>query len=162
MQRTNVVFLARLYLPHVGGVEKHLQQISHLLKAKNNITIICFKHDRLLPDFEQIAGIKVYRLPRVDKWSVWWWFLQHLSLLKNADIVHIHDVFYWYLPFRFLFPAKKVYMTFHGYEGSGPPKFSQIFWHRLAAYLTQGNICIGGFHQKWYGVKTSFISYGAA
>lgn len=153
--------MARLYLPHVGGVEKHLQNISQVLKSKYDISIVCYKHDSTLPDFEIIDNICVYRLPSLDKYSVWFWFTKHLSLLKNADIIHIHDVFYWYLPFKLFFPVKKSFITFHGYEGADPPRWKQIFWHRLAELLTNGNICIGGFHQKWYGVKPTFISYGA-
>ena len=53
-------------------------------------------------------------------------------------------------------------MTFHGYEGFEAPNWKQIFWHKLAAWLTKGNICIGDFHKKWYGVKPDFVSYGAA
>lgn len=159
MAKPKVLFLARLYLPHVGGVEKHLQKISALLKSRYDITIVCFKHDPKLVDFEIIDGISVYRLPKLDKWSVWSYFLIHNSLFRTADIVHIHDVFYWYLPFVYL--NKKVFMTFHGYEGADPPKCIQIFWHRLAAFFTRGNLCIGGFHQKYYGVSPTFISYGA-
>jgi len=162
MAKAKVLFLARLYLPHIGGVEKHLQNICKELKTKYDITIVCHKHDPKLPDFEIIDDIPIYRLPSVGKFAVWRWFISHLSLLNSADIIHIHDVFYWYLPFKLLFPFKKSYMTFHGYEGADPPGLKQIIWHRLAAFLTSGNICIGGFHQKYYGVKPTFTSYGAA
>ena len=159
--KPKVLLLARLYLPHIGGVEKHIEKISEKLSKKYNISLITHKYDPRLKDFEIIKGVSVYRLPNVEKFAVWRWLFFHLSLLKSADIIHIHDVFYWYLPFRLLFPFKKVFMTFHGYEGADAPNWKQIFWHRLAALLTQGNICIGGFHQKYYGVKPTFVSYGA-
>jgi hypothetical protein len=50
------------------------------------------------------------------------------DLIKEADIIHCHDVFFWYLPFRFLFPQKKVYIPFHGYEGNNPPNKRKIFF----------------------------------
>ncbi len=52
-------------------------------------------------------------------------------------------------------------MTFHGYEPPGPPNWRQRFWHQLAGLLTEKNICIGGFHQRWYGVEPSITSFGA-
>lgn len=156
----NVLFLTRLYWPHVGGVEKHVERISEILKKKHEITIVCERHDPLLLDFEQRRGVKIYRISGSDKWTIWKWWLVHLQLIKQADIVHVHDVFFWFLPFRLPYWFKKVYVTFHGYEGAVPTR-KQVFWHRLAAKLTRGNICIGDFHRKWYGVKPDFVSYGA-
>lgn len=158
----SIVFLSRLYWPHVGGVEKHLKKINQYLNSKGyKVIIVCEKHDPILSHYEIKNSIEIYRIPSGDKLTVWIWWLRHLDLLINADIIHIHDVFWWFLPFRFILPTKRVYMTFHGYEGTEPPKWNQIFWHRLAALLTRGNICIGDFHRKWYGVKPDYISYGA-
>jgi len=39
-------------------------------------------------------------------------FGKNRQLLQNADIIHCHDVFYWYLPFRFLYPHKPVFTPF--------------------------------------------------
>ncbi|OGU85579.1 MAG: hypothetical protein A2W11_05305, partial [Ignavibacteria bacterium RBG_16_35_7] len=83
-----------------------------------------------------------------------------LSLLKSADIIHIHDVFIWFLPTSFLLPFKKVFMTFHGYE-SYPLSKKAIFYRRLASWFTQGNICVGNFIPKWYGIKPTIVTYGA-
>lgn len=80
-------------------------------------------------------------------------------MIENADIVHCHDVFFWYLPFRFLYPFKKIFTTFHGYEGY-PLKPKDIFIHKVSEKLSNGNICIGDFIQKWYGTKPNFVSYG--
>jgi len=155
----NILFLVRLYEPHVGGVEKHVRELSKVLGSRGQkIRIITTKHDKKLKDFEVMDGVEVYRMPSDDKWQVWKWMIQNIQLIKWADIVHIHDVFYWYLPF---FWMKKSFITFHGYEGAEAPKLKAILWHRLAAALTKGNICIGDFHQKWYGVKPDFVSYGA-
>ncbi|MDO8487817.1 MAG: glycosyltransferase family 4 protein [bacterium] len=163
------LMMCRLCRPHVGGVEKHVAEICRSLSHKGyEITIICEKHDEKLPDHEEKDGMELYRIPlpsrvgeKSKKWLIWKWWLHHSSLLRQADVIHIHDVFYWFLPFRLPFWNKKVYMTFHGYEGNDSPTLKQIFWHRIAAGLTQGNICIGDFHKKWYGVKPDDVSYGA-
>jgi glycosyltransferase involved in cell wall biosynthesis len=86
--------------------------------------------------------------------------LLHTWLFISCAVVHIHDVFWWYLPFS-LFFRFKTFMTFHGYEGAEIPSRKAIFWHRLAAALTSGNLCIGQFHQKWYGVTPTKVSFGA-
>jgi glycosyltransferase involved in cell wall biosynthesis len=64
------------------------------------------------------------------------------------------------LPFRFLFPFKKVFTTFHGYEDY-PLKSSSVLMHKMSEKLSMGNICIGDFMKKWYKTKPNFVSYGA-
>ncbi|KKU93105.1 MAG: Glycosyltransferase, group 1 family protein [Candidatus Amesbacteria bacterium GW2011_GWC1_48_10] len=164
-----VLFMSRLYYPHIGGVEKHIEKISDILSKRHEITIVCEQHDPNLPEYEKKGRVKIYRIPLPDgvgekakKWWIWKWWLTNLRLIKQADIIHIHDVFFWFLPFRLPYRSKKVFITFHGYEGFNPPSVRKIFWHKLAEYLTRGNICIGDFHQKWYQVKPDFVSYGAA
>ncbi len=165
-----ILFLARLYSPHVGGVENHVYNVTKLLK-KHDITLVTTQHDINLPLEEVLDRVKVWRIPpsaRVfatrfrwsEKLGIWWWFWCHLELIRNAEVIHIHDVFFWILPFRLVFFWKKFFMTFHGFE-SEKPTLKQIFWHRAAAALTSGNICVGSFHQKWYGVKPDVVTYGA-
>lgn len=156
-----VLFLCRYYSPHIGGVEKHVAKISQILSNHHNITIITERHDPTLPGYEIVNEIPVYRIP-ANKWLIWKWFLEHLNLLFQTDIIHIHDVFFWILPFRMFLFRQRLFITFHGYEGSDPPKPKQIFWHKLAEKLTRGNLCIGDFHRKWYKVNPTFVSYGAA
>jgi glycosyltransferase involved in cell wall biosynthesis len=157
-----ILFLSRLYLPHVGGVEKHVQQISRILSARHEIKIITEKHDPGLKDIEKIEGIEVHRMPQGGKKEIWKWMKKHKHLLDWADVIHVHDVYFWILPYRLRNWSKKTFITFHGYEGSEAPKIKQIIWHKIGEWLTRGNLCIGGFHQEWYKVKPTFTSYGAA
>jgi glycosyltransferase involved in cell wall biosynthesis len=93
------------------------------------------------------------------KFKIWNWLLANNNLIENADVVHCHDVFFWYFPFRILYPNKPVFTTFHGYE-SYPLKYKNILIRKLSEKLSNGNICIGDFIKKWYGTKPTFISYG--
>jgi glycosyltransferase involved in cell wall biosynthesis len=162
-----ILFLTRLYLPHVGGVEKHIFEISKTLSKNYQITIITEQHDPKLPLYEKSDLAEIYRIPlggaseSMKKWFIWSWLFSHIDLIHNTDILHIHDVFFWFLPFRPIFPLKKVFMTFHGYEGINAPGKKQILSHRIAEKLTSGNICIGDFHRKWYHTKPTIVSYGA-
>jgi len=164
-----ILFFARRFYPSIGGVEKHVLEISKRLIAKGNkITVVTewSKGDGEFKGFEEYGGIKIYRIlittsEKKKKFQIWKWLWENRILIKEADIIHCHDVFYWYLPFKFLYPKIKVFTTFHGYEGSEPPKLNQILSHKMAGWLSNGSIAIGDFHQKWYGVKSEIVSYGA-
>ena len=115
----------------------------------------------------EVEGIRVVRMDVgkddfFKKFRIWWWLWQHRDLLEKADVVHCHDVFFWYLPSRFLFPKKPVYTTFHGYETKFPPAKKAIFIRKISEKLSLGNICVGEYIQKWYGTKPSYITYGGA
>ena len=94
------------------------------------------------------------------KFRIWLGVLGMLGIIRNSDIVHCHDVFFWYLPFRFLFPNKKVFTTFHGYETKFPPTATAKFVRKISEKLSRRNICIGKYIEKWYGTKSDFITYG--
>ncbi len=164
-----ILFFTRLYYPHIGGVETHVQKIGQeLKKLGHQVIIVTEQYDKSLKTEELIQGIKVYRIPvwnkseKSKKWTIWYCLWRHRQLIKTADIVHIHDVFFWYLPFRFLYPFKKIFITFHGYEGSSLPKLSAIIHRKIAEILSANCICVGEFMKKWYYAQPKLITYGAA
>jgi glycosyltransferase involved in cell wall biosynthesis len=135
----NILFLSRLFYPHIGGVEKHVFEISQeFIRKGHRVTVITEHYDNL-PLIETYKKITIYRIPlkesRDKKLQIWMWFFKHLHLLLESDIIHAHDVFFWYLPFRFLFPLKKVFTTFHGYETVFPPEPSAIKSRKLSERL---------------------------
>ena len=162
----NILFFSRLYYPHIGGVEKHVAKIGKILIQRGHkVTVVTEKHSHSLKNKEIIEGVEVIRIPafkegKNKKFKIWRWLWGNTQLIENADIVHCHDVFFWYLPFRFLYPFKKVFTTFHGYEDF-PLKPKDVFMHKVSEKLSMGNICIGDFIPKWYGTKPDFVSYGA-
>ena len=162
----NILFLCRLFYPHIGGVEKHVLEISKILiKKGHKIVVVTEKHQNKLMPKEKIEGIEVYRIPDLrenwfKKFKIWKWMWENRRLIKQADIIHCHDVFFWYFPFRFLFFKKPIYTTFHGYE-SYPLRNRQIVMHRISNWLSFGNICVGDFIGKWYGTKPDYVTYGA-
>ncbi|MDP3941926.1 MAG: glycosyltransferase family 4 protein [bacterium] len=163
----NVIFFCRYFYPHIGGVERHVYEVSKRLQKRGwTVTVIAEKHDPKLKEREIYEGITIFRIPitqdeKRKKYQIWDWLFKNRKILIDADLVHCHDVFYWYLPFRFMFPLKKVYTTFHGYEGDSIPANRAIFMHKLAELLSYGNICIGEYLKKWYKTKTKIVSYGA-
>jgi len=160
----NILFLTRLYKPHVGGVEKHVEEITKILSKKHQVTIITEQHDKKIKGQEA----NVYRIPvwktseKRKKWLIWKWFIKNIHLIRQADIIHAHDVFFWLLPFRFMFPLKPIYTTFHGYEGPAPPRWQAIILRKISEILSEGSICVGEFMKKWYFANPNKIIYGAA
>jgi len=162
----NIVFFANYYYPHIGGVERHIKElIKRLSINKIKFIIITEKYDNSLPDFEKFDNIDVYRIkyPKIKILGLivlWLKLFRLIPILFKADLIHIHDVFIWYLPLRIIFPTKPVYVTFHGYE-SYPVNFKSKIYRKIAEKLCRGNICIGRFMKKWYGTKPSIVTYGA-
>ena len=162
----NILFITRLYYPHIGGVEKHVYEVAKRLKLKGkSVTIFTEKYDPKLKNVENINGVKVVRFfyPHIKFFgllNIWLQIFKQRKIILNADMVHIHDVFIWYLLFRFLFPNKKVVTTFHGWEGVYPiPKWN-IFLKKLASKLSYKTIAVGKYIEKYYGIKSNKIIYG--
>lgn len=174
----NVLFFSRLFYPHIGGVEKHVLEISKILiKKGHSVTIVTeglvtkdipvyLQLKKIIPFREKIDDIEIYRIPVgasawFKKFKIWTWLYKHRSLISNANVIHCHDVFFWYLPFKFLYFNKKVFTTFHGYEGNSMPSKKAVFMHKLAEKLSFGNICVGDYLRKWYGTRPDYVTYGA-
>lgn len=161
------LFLTRLYYPHTGGVEKHVCEVSKNLKLKGkSVKILTEKYNGNLKDKETIDGVEVIRFhyPKIKflgLFSIWFYLLKNINLIREIDVVHAHDVSIWYLPFRFLFPKKPFYSTFHGWEGVYPIPLKNILIRRLSAFISWKNICVGNYIEKYYGIKANIITYGA-
>lgn len=160
----NILFFTRLFYPHIGGVEKHVIEIGkRLVKDGHTLTILTENHG--YKDQETIEGIQIIRIPvgkseKLKKFAIWTWLQQHNYIIREADVIHIHDVFFWYLPFKLLFPKKPVYITFHGYETVFPPTQTAKLNRKIAERMTLGNICVGDYIAPWYETKPSLVTYG--
>ena len=163
-----ILFLSHYYAPHIGGVEKHLQKVAEELdKNGHNVVVLTEKHEKNLKTVDYINSIRVVRFnyPHVKflgLFLIWLNLWQNRKLIKNSDIVHVHDVFIWYLPFKLIYPRKKVFTTFHGWEGEWPIPKRNIFFKKLAAKLSRKNICVGEYIQKYYEILADKIIYGGA
>jgi glycosyltransferase involved in cell wall biosynthesis len=162
-----ILFLVRDYFPHLGGVEKHLAHVSALLHQRgHSVTLIVGNPSRQYPDRQVIDSVTIFRIPLHpipdcrEKFLVWHWLARHRRLIQSADIVHCHDVFFWYLPFRFFYPTKPVYVTFHGFEGRFPITRKALITRKISYWFSRGNICVGDFIPRWYGTPANFITYG--
>ncbi len=169
--------ICRLYAPHIGGVEKHVSGISReAIKDGHHVDVFTLKHDSQLKSEEVIDGVNVHRVTanggkiqaRIEIWS---WMLAHILTFIQADVIQIHDVFFWYWPIRILFPWKKVYITYHGFEPSSvktsagegrelyiDPKAKRT--RQMIQRWTSGSMAVGYWIEKWYGTKPDEVTYG--
>jgi glycosyltransferase involved in cell wall biosynthesis len=103
----NIVFLSRLFYPHIGGVEKHVLEVGkRLVKQGHTVTIITEQLDesvlhKKIPSTEIISGMLVYRIDVGEndwfkKFRIWKQIWKLREVINKANIVHCHDVFFWY------------------------------------------------------------------
>ncbi len=164
-QKQTILFLTRLYHPHIGGVEKHVNILSKMLiKMGYRVIVVTEQFDSSLPTKEYIDKVEIYRVPLVEnhsrkKFLIWKWVIANRDLFLGADIIHAHDIFFWILPLLPFLSRRKVFTTFHGYEGY-PIKKKWIVIRKITEGLSGGTICIGDFMKKWYKAAPNYISYG--
>ena len=144
-----ILFLTHYAWPHVGGVEKHVERIADRLQGMGHEVKIISEED-----------IKYPHIKFLGLFYIWFWLWKNRDLIQKTDIIHIHDVFIWYLPFRFIYPNKKVYITFHGWGGKWPVPFKERWLMKLGAKLSSGTICVGTYIPKYFGIKTDYVIYG--
>ena len=89
MKIKSVLFLTpRRSDRYLGGVEKHVKILSEKLREKG-------------------IGVDELSLSNIDlknnKLKAWLYLWKNRKSILSSDIIHIHDVFWWYSPFRFLF-----------------------------------------------------------
>ncbi len=157
--------LTRFYHPHIGGVEKHVASVLHNLPTQKwRKIVMTLRHDDKLADYEVIDNVEVYRLGLdhdKDKFKTWIAVCQLWKLFGQADVIHVHDVFWWLLPL-YLFVSHKVYVTFHGWEGQYPVPWSSKLQRLIYSQLAQARIHIGQYIQEFYWDRPNLVLYGGA
>lgn len=164
MDIMKITMLVLRFYPQIGGVEKHVLRLSEeLTKKGHEVAVVTTNPGLAAPAAEKLNGILIYRIPNARPSKIWAWFIKNRHILSQADVIHCHDYptfIIWYLPFRFLYPKKPVYVTFHGYEGIVPIPRRILLLRRLTEKMTLGNICIGDYISKWYGTRPTSVLYG--
>lgn len=160
--------------PHIGGVERHVWEVSRRLLALGcEITVVTERHSEDLPRRE-ILVVPEGRLEvlRVAPWrgrrslldpARWRTLWPAVRAMSRADVVHFHDFgpfVHWFEPFSWYIRRPLRSITFHGWEGVFPPEPGVIQIRARVEHRTRGNLCIGDFISKWYGTRPTRISYG--
>jgi D-inositol-3-phosphate glycosyltransferase len=100
-----VLIVATFIPPHVGGLEVIVaQQAKSLADMGHDVTVFTSRHDKSLARDEQVDGYRVVRTPAWNAierrtavpYPLWGIrsFLALARFVRQADVVHVHDVYY--------------------------------------------------------------------
>ncbi len=165
------------FYPSSGGVERFVRQVAKRLVCQGlKVSVIAPLHAPGLATTESLEGIEIYRFAVPDAWRLhnrpirftaglrmFCAIAAYRRMLQQADAIHCHDwgtFVFWYLPFRFIFPRKPVYVTFYGNEGVFPIPRSIVCLRRLAEHMCTDHLCGGDYIKKWYGTGCPRVVYG--
>lgn len=160
-----ILFVAPSFYPNKGGVEKHIYNLSkELISDNHNVSVLYKCRISNVSEYEKIDEIEIYR----NKSKFFMRFIpsiRNIKLFLYADIIHFHD-YGSFLAWIFLFPilkllGKRLFITFHGWEGVFPPTKGTIIIRKIINKLSFRSLAIGDFIEKWYGTNCNLISYGA-
>ena len=188
----NILFLTpRDSKTSLGGVERHVWLVTEeLVRRGHRVKELSLdetdksykdyknykdnKHDNFFKDSPWHTPGRILSLrPVLFKLRAWGYLWQRRELFGWAEVVHVHDVFWWIVPMLLIMWINKYYksynnyknrgrlfVTFHGWEGRWPPSWSAVWQKKLAAWLSNGTMGVGNFYQKWYGVKPDRVVWG--
>ncbi len=167
-----ILHVTKYFSPHLGGVETHVHQVvaetlaalvaSNKRKIKTEIIILTLNFPTSAPPIEMFDGYKVIRLPlqndcsKKEMWRLIW---QQRQLFIKADLIHVHDVFWWLLP---IWPLtwQKIVTTFHGWEGQWPIPWKNKLQRWLYALMSRATVHVGSYIGKYYWDKPNLVIYG--
>ena len=107
--------ISPLFHPFVGGAEKECQKLSKNLKEKGISVTVLTQHSDVLPEYEKIEGIPVYR--KIRGWhlfeytymlSVFWFLIRNI---RRFDIIQCFGLYLFIPPvvlIKYLFGKKVI------------------------------------------------------
>jgi glycosyltransferase involved in cell wall biosynthesis len=86
----NILFVTDFFKPHIGGVEKLFDSLTEKLAKKgDNIAFITWKYDRKLASYENLNGIKVFRISSPSRFLFSLFALPKIiKEARKADFIH--------------------------------------------------------------------------
>ncbi len=161
-----IIQITPSFYPSKGGVETHVKKVSEELVELGHevevITKLTVKSEKLKVKVKNnsVCYLDVKGSGLSYKLSIWRQMWRLKPVLDEADVIQVHDVAWWLLPL-WPFIRKKIFITFHGWEGVYPVPKRNIIQRRFFSHLARGVVHVGAFIQKFYGDKPDLVVYGA-
>lgn len=164
----HILQITPFYEPHLGGIETHVKAINReLIKQGHQVSVLTQRYDKSLPLQEKLDQVEITRIDLerkysnklIDKLTVWQQVAKQSQLLLKADVIHVHDVYWWLLPLLPLFWSK-IYLTFHGWEGQFPVPWQNKLVRWCWSKLTLKTIHVGDYIEEFYWDKPDLVIYG--
>ena len=96
MEKLRVLQVNKYYTPHIGGIERVVQQIAEGLAKETEMTVLVSAEDRKYHE-ETRNGVTLIRLPRHIKFGSmpisFGLFGKLRKLAKEQDVIHLHMPF---------------------------------------------------------------------
>lgn len=163
-----VLMLSDFYPPHIGGVERYVQTLSHELVEHGHHVAVATLRDGGSPSFEDDEGVPVYHLAGWNRMLAPLYTdrefrfhpplpdagvmagLRRVLKLERPEIVHAHTwMLYSFAPLKAWSRAKLV-VTLHNYSLVCPK----------TTYLHDGQVCTGASYMKC--VRCASAEHGVA
>jgi glycosyltransferase involved in cell wall biosynthesis len=136
-----IVQVCPRYFPDIGGVERHVQEISEeLVKCGFDVEVICTDPSGRLKKNEIINGVKVTRLKSIAPGDAYYFSPQIYFYLKDldCDVIHAHN----YHTLTSLFAAlskknRKFFFTPHtfGFTKAFPRNIFHMIYKPFGAFI---------------------------
>ncbi|MBU1167485.1 glycosyltransferase family 4 protein [Patescibacteria group bacterium] len=145
------------YLPHIGGLESYIGNLSKKLKQLGAEIIIVTSNHSSLPDTETIDGVKVYRLPvtkflrdrfPIPKFCKKYFAIRKKVIDEKSDIYILHTRFFL--------------TTLIGARIAKKSRKPAIVIEHGSGYLTQGNRVVDFCFRQYEHLVSLFVKKRAA
>jgi len=158
-----IIHFVRHFHPRLGGVEKHVYNvIQEQMRQGLEVDVITWQYENMLC-YENYKGINIYRSPALrSPLRNCLWHLKYLHKYITSDVLHFHNLdSFEYIPFL-VFLKSKIVLTLHGWGGKFPiPEKDKIRVKTVSERYASRIITVGHFVNKWYGIKSDAVIYGA-
>lgn len=116
MNKNRICIFSAQYLPHMGGVERYTFNLSKKLIENGNEVVVVTSNVQNLPEYEEMDGVLIYRLPCFDlldgrypvlKCDKKFWGIHKRLKKEQFDMVIVNTRFYIHSLYGMLFARKK-------------------------------------------------------
>lgn len=166
---TRLLQIAPSFWPNIGGVETHLAELNRVLLRRGYFIDVLTLTDRSNSlAQETYQGVTVHRgfishtvtqYKLRHKLAVWRTIIEQAQLFFSADIIHVHDVYWWLLPLL-PFIWYKTYLTFHGWEGRYPVRWQAKLLRWCWSLFARKTIHVGKWIAEFYWDSPDAVTYG--
>jgi glycosyltransferase involved in cell wall biosynthesis len=169
-----VLFVVPSYYPRIGGVQKHVMKITERMIADGHCVKVIVVSSGNVHFGPRVGEEKVDRIGYVrsrvlsgihSRANIARYLLRHLQEIAQYDVVHFHDygTMWLWVPIGICMLAllrRRVFVTFHGWEGTYPPRTTVVAKRRICERIARESICVGAYIKKWYKAQGECITYG--
>ena len=162
-QNKKYCIFAAQYFPHLGGVERYTYNLAKKLVEDGNKVVIVTSNVYKLPEYEQVDGIPVYRVPcwnllagryPVLKMNTRFWKINRVLKKKKFDMVIVNTRFYPHSLYGMMFAKKIKAKCITLDHGTSHLSVHNKFWDFIGAVFEHSLTKIDQiFCKDYYGVS---------